>query len=270
MEESTRISKICIALSAITVVIVAMFRYKPLGSKRCFMAIENGEVIKQEGNCHTRMPPYCTFNYVLSLIGYDQGILIDEHRPKWPYEQDDMIYLDAWNKDQTPVTWRKSSSVWYSKKLVEKIGIEALEAYLDKMTYGNRDLSGYYHQPSELPWIESTLEISPYEQVWFIHKMLHKQLGISDHAYKMTKRIFYNRSFSTGWDLYGKGGSGHQTGYYRKVGVHSGIFLGWVEKGNRQIIFIATEESQGILGSEYVFKKAKSRALEQLDELLTA
>jgi beta-lactamase class D len=47
----------------------------------CFIAKENGKVLKSEGDCEKRYAPMSTFKIALSLIGFDSGILMDEMHP---------------------------------------------------------------------------------------------------------------------------------------------------------------------------------------------
>lgn len=83
-----------------------------------------------------------TFNIVLSLIGYDTGILKDETDPIWPFQEGYVDWRDDWKKEQTPRSWIKESCVWYSQELTKKLGMEKLQGYVTRFSYGNRDLSG--------------------------------------------------------------------------------------------------------------------------------
>lgn len=239
--------------------------------KNCFIAIENGQVVTKRGDCLKRESPYCTFNIVLSLIGFDQGVLKDEFHPVWPYKKGYVADFDNWKQDHNPTLWREHSCVWYSRLLAEEIGIKTLQEYVDGMTYGNRDLSGDEGLDNALTqsWMESSLEISPYEQVWFIHKMLNKEFAIREHAYEMTKRILYNNQLKDDWALYGKLGNGYQLSADRqkKLRTQSGWFVGWIEKGDRKIVFAALKKEQRPQ-RELVFKRARRDAIEALYEIL--
>lgn len=50
-------------------------------SENCFIAKENGKVLKSEGDCNSAYTPESTFKIALSLIGFDSGILKDEINP---------------------------------------------------------------------------------------------------------------------------------------------------------------------------------------------
>lgn len=71
----------------------------------CFIAKEKNQVLKTEGNCDKRYAPMSTFKIVLSLIGFDSGILVDEMHPVWPFKEGYVDWRDVWKQDQTPKSW---------------------------------------------------------------------------------------------------------------------------------------------------------------------
>jgi|AntRauTorckE5430_2_1112549.scaffolds.fasta_scaffold00046_5 beta-lactamase class D len=242
------------------------------GQKTCFIAMENGEIIYEKGICRIRKSPYCSFNYLLSLASYDMGILKDAHNPVLPYKSNYVAHFDSWRQDLDPQEWRKTSCVWYSQVLSKKMGLEALSRYVDMMDYGNHDLSGDFNKDNGLvqSWMESSLEISAYEQVVFLDRMLKRDFPISDHAYDMTTQIFYNKILKNDWKLYGKKGSGHRLSEDRKSKLESqaGLFVGWIEKGERQILFVSFIEDGNQYYNEYVFNRAYQYALKSLGLIL--
>lgn len=68
----------------------------------CFIAKENGKVLKTEGDCEKRYAPESTFKIPLSLIGFDSGILVDEMHPVWPFKEGYVDWQEVWKQDQTP------------------------------------------------------------------------------------------------------------------------------------------------------------------------
>lgn len=268
---SVRIRRSTVGLSLLLLILIPVFRYN-LGEKNCFIALEDGKIIYQEGDCFKRNSPYCTFNIVLSLIGFDTGVLIDEYNPVWPYYEGYVDWFDSWKQDHNPKLWRKNSCVWYSRVLTYQIGFEVLQQYVDMMSYGNRDISGDFGLDNSLTqsWIESSLEITPYEQVLFIDKMLAHHFPISEHAYDMTKRILYNNIMDNGWKLYGKVGSGQQWSKDKKSKLitQSGWFTGWIEKEDRKIIFAMLKEEGHIMHRELVFTRARSDTIQKLYKII--
>ncbi len=88
-------------------------------------------------------------------------------------------------------------------------------------------------------WLSSSLEISGLEQVTFLSKLLKGELPVSAHAHSMTKKILYMEDLQDGWKLYGKRARGVLLSEDRteKLEVQHGWFVGWIEKGDRVIIF---------------------------------
>lgn len=74
----------------------------------------------------------------------------------------------------------------------------------------------------------------------------------------MTKEILYIQELPGGWKLYGKTGNGRYLGELQQ-----GWFVGWIEKGGRQLVFvnhIADESKQ----STYASFRSKNEALTKL------
>ncbi|KJV81816.1 penicillin binding transpeptidase domain protein [Rickettsia hoogstraalii str. RCCE3] len=83
----------------------------------CFIVKENDKFIKQEGNCESRYAPCSTFKIVLSLMGYDDGFLIDETHPKLPFKEGYPAMLETWKQPHTPKEWMKNSCLGIRKSL---------------------------------------------------------------------------------------------------------------------------------------------------------
>ena len=54
----------------------------------------------------------------------------------------------------------------------------------------------------------SSIKISGEEQITFLQNLHDRKLGVSDHAYEMTKEILFIDILINGWSLYGKSGTG--------------------------------------------------------------
>jgi len=203
---------------------------------------QNEKVLQSEGDCNKCYAPCSTFKILLSLIGFDSGILTDETNPVWPFKQEYDAYRDAWKQDQTPITWIKESCVWYSQVLTQQLGVEKFQEYVTKFHYGNMDLSGDVGQNNGLTqaWLSSSLEISANEQLAFLEKLLAGQLPVSAHAHTMTQNILFVQEWPGGWKLYGKTGSGYllKPDRTEKLDIKHGWFVGWIEKDDQKIIFV--------------------------------
>ena len=218
---------------------IVFFSLSAHASDNCFIAKENGKIVKQEGKCDKRHSPFSTFKIPLALMGFDAGILhtpqkplveftpeIKESNASWYRPQTYPMHLFA-PRAQTPGTWMKYSVVWYSRYIVQKLGMEKFQHYVNQFEYGNRDLSGT-PQDEGVSWIRSSLQISPLEQIAFVEKLTKNNLPVSKQAQENTMKIMKLETIWDDWQLYGKTGGP----------IESGWFVGWIEKGSQLISFV--------------------------------
>jgi beta-lactamase class D len=120
--------------------------------------------------------------------------------------------LRAPRQDWWPAVWARDhhtlrtalagSVVWYYQELARRIGPQRMQAYLDDFDYGNRDISGGTDQF----WLTGGLRISPLEQVDFLRRFYHGELGISARTTNTVRELLvlekepgYRLSGKTGW-----------------------------------------------------------------------
>ena len=186
--------------------------------------------------CAQRTSPCSTFKVPLALMAFDAGILADENSSmKWDGTK---FSRDTWNRDQTATTWMQNSVVWFSQRLTPQLGLPKVKNYLAKFDYGNQDMSGGLTRA----WLESSLQISPDEQLRFWQKFWREQLPVSKHAFAMTKKITLVDTSPAGWTLHGKTGSGGagSRGPNQKSELWLGWFVGHVARGDREYLFVTT------------------------------
>jgi len=176
----------------------------------CFIASEKNHIIKQEGNCSKRHAPCSTFKIAISLMGYNEGILIDENIPEFSFKNNYTAYLESWKQPQNPTTWIKNSCVWFSRIITKKLGQKKFKDYIIKFNYGNKDILGDKGKNNGLTnsWLSSSLQISPIEQIKFLQKLNNNTLPVSLKAQKLTRNILFAKELINGWKLYGKTDTG--------------------------------------------------------------
>jgi beta-lactamase class D len=240
----------------------------------CFIAKENGKVLKSEGQCDKRYAPMSTFKIALALMGFDSGILIDDMHPVWPFKKGYVDFRDAWMQDQTPKSWIKESCVWYSQVLTKSLGMKKLQEYVTKFDYGNKDLSGDKGQNNGLTqaWLSSSLQISSVEQMNFLEKLLLNKLPVSPYAQAMTKNILFVEDLQNGWKFYGKTGTGSliNADGTKNPDLYHGWFIGWIEKGERRIIFsnhMNDDKKEDMLASLRAKADAKERLTKMIEQI---
>jgi beta-lactamase class D len=248
-----------------------LFSSPAMAYANCFLAKENNQIITQEGDCKSRHAPCSTFKIAISLMGYDDGFLIDETHPQLPFKEGYVDYIESWRQPQNPTSWLKNSCVWYSQLITQNLGMDKFKKYLQKFNYGNQDSSGDKGKNNGLTksWLSSSLKISPIEQVAFLQKFLNNKLPVSATSNKMTKNILFIEDLPGGWKLYGKTGTGYglnKDGSKNKA-IQAGWFVGWIQKNNRNIVLANYMEEPD--HKEYVVsKKARQGAKERLIKLI--
>ncbi len=174
--------------------------------------------------CEERTSPCSTFKVPLALMAFDSGILEDETSPmKWDGTK---TSRDEWNRDQTAATWMQNSVVWFSQRLTPQLGMERVKAYLSGFDFGNQDMAGGL----TTAWLESSLKISPDEELRFWQRFWSEELPVSKHAFDMTKKLTFVEVSRSGWTLHGKTGSGLGLGW----------FVGHVARGAREYVFVTS------------------------------
>lgn len=226
----------------LTFVSLLIYSLPTNASDNCFIALENGHVVKQEGPSEIRHSPYSTFKIAISLMGFDSEILTSSQNPlitfspeiqkdfdKWYGPQKKFPTMLFWPLDQTPLSWMRYSVVWYSQYVTKELGRDKFQNYVNALDYGNKDVSGTLPKKEGLleSWLNSSLQISPLEQVTFLEKLSSLNLPVSQHAQKETIKIMRMETIWDDWKMFGKTGGGKQEGW----------FVGWVEKGDRRIVF---------------------------------
>lgn len=179
----------------------------------------------------TQASPFSTFKIIATLIGLKNEVIKDKNS-KMNYSGIEYP-LDAWNDNLSLEQAFKSSCVWYFRQLIDKVGQNEVDRELKKISYGNCDISewdGSNTNPmSDLNgfWINSSLKISPVEQVNVLMKIFEKQNIYSPDNVKILKDIMLVEDNKTN-KIYGKTGSGPNGQAW---------FVGFKESNNKRIYF---------------------------------
>ena len=193
-----------------------------------------GKWLVHEGVCDQRMPPMSTFKLPIALMGYDAGVLRDEHAPLLPFKQGYPDWRPVWRQPHDPSSWMKESVVWYSQQVTLQLGGPRFAGYVKRFGYGNADVSGDAGKDNGLTesWLGSSLRISPDEQVAFLRRVVNRELGLAAAAYAHSATLTKVDVPAEGWQVHGKTGSGSAG-----PGQSLGWYVGWMSKGQRTIVF---------------------------------
>ncbi len=185
-----------------------------------------------------RTAPESTYKIYDALFGLEKGVIAPDNsfmawdRTEHPFK--------AWNRDQDLPSAMQASVNWYFQKIDEQLGTSAIRKYVKEIGYGNRntdsDLSSY--------WMQSTLKISPVEQVELLIDLYHNNFGFMPENIDAVKDSIYLPS-STDEKLYGKTGTGRVDG--QDV---NGWFIGFWETADNTCFFATNIQSDsGATGS---------------------
>ncbi|MFW9875876.1 MAG: penicillin-binding transpeptidase domain-containing protein [Candidatus Thorarchaeota archaeon] len=129
------------------------------------------------------LSPCSTFKIFNSLAALDSKVLKNENSLKiW---EGNKYSITSWNKNHTLKSAIRNSVVWYFKEVAKDIGTNRMQNYLNRANYGNKDISGGITKF----WLNSSLKITPKEQIQFMKRLYSNKLPFSSHAVEITKSI---------------------------------------------------------------------------------
>ena len=200
--------------------------FKEYDGSFVLLDLESGHYqVYNDANSKKRVSPDSTYKIISSLVGLETEVVTNENAQM---EWDGTIYpFEQWNKDQTLTSATINSVSWYFQKVDSLVGKTRIESYLKQMGYGNVDLSGGINEF----WLESSLKISPIEQVKILEKLYTYELPFSRRNIDIVKKTI-KLSDQDKITLYGKTGTGIVNGNQL-----NGWFVGFVESKGKVFAF---------------------------------
>ncbi|WP_368297934.1 BlaR1 family beta-lactam sensor/signal transducer [Cytobacillus firmus] len=189
-------------------------------------------LIHNKNQSTSRVSPNSTYKIYSALLGLESGSITDENSSaKW----NGLTYpIDSWNGDQDLTSAIRNSVTWYFQSLDKQVQPGRIQTFLDRIRYGNRDLSGGIEEY----WLESSLKISPVEQVQLLKNFYVNQFGFKEKNIQIVKdSIKLERN--EGAILSGKTGTGTVNG--KNI---NGWFIGYVESGQDTYFFATNIQNE--------------------------
>lgn len=187
----------------------------------------------------TRRSPCSTFKIISSLIALENGIIEPDHSVHtWSGE---IFWNENWNRD---IGFREAfhtSCVWYFREIVNETGPELIQTELDKLQYGNCDISdweGHLNTNNNNPaltgfWIESSLMISPKEQTEVMERIFGTDSVYTEKTRKELKQVMLvSEQDEADLPIYGKTGMGKDSGV-----VVDAWFTGFAERAEGNLYY---------------------------------
>ena len=172
-----------------------------------------------------RVAPDSTYKIYDALFGLEEGVITPEdsfiawNGKNYPFE--------TWNSNQTLQSAMTSSVNWYFQAIDEQLASTNIRNYIQQIGYGNENVSGRL----STYWLESSLKISPVEQVKLLTKLQNNSLGFSSENINAVKDAICLSSSDAG-TFYGKTGTGRVDG--QDV---NGWFIGYIETADNTYFF---------------------------------
>ena len=172
-----------------------------------------------------RVAPNSTYKIYDALFGLEEGVITPENTfIAW----DGKNYpFDTWNYDQTLQSAMSNSVNWYFQSLNEQLGVPSVHKYIQQIKYGNENMSGDFSSY----WMESSLKISPIEQVELLTKLQNNSFSFAPENINAVKDSICISSSDAG-SFYGKTGTGRVNG--QDV---NGWFVGLLETADHTYFF---------------------------------
>lgn len=160
--------------------------------------------------CRQEKSPCSTFKIISTLLGLQNGVIIDESSTMG-YDGTD-YGNPAWNGNLTLEEAFQQSCIWYFREVIDSVGKDKIQEGLNELQYGNCDISewnGSGINPMEKLngfWLDSSLKISPLEQVEVLERIFEGQNDYESANIEILKRIMLIDESDT-QKIYGKTGT---------------------------------------------------------------
>lgn len=209
--------------------------------------------------------PCSTFKIVSSLAGLETGVIVPGDSVRTWNGRD--YWMEEWNQDLDFERAFRASCVWYFREVTDEIGKEAIQEELNRLQYGNRDISdwgGELNTNNSDPtltgfWIESSLKISAAGQVGVMERIFGEDSIYKPETIEQLKQVMAVPDAGTECAVYGKTGMGKAGGI-----VVDSWFTGFAEcdSGNKYFCVYLGETQ----GAEVSSAKAREIAIKIITE----
>jgi beta-lactamase class D len=190
------------------------------------------------------IPPCSTFKIWNTLIGLETGLISSAEEDFFKWDGVNRAF-PGWNRDLTLKEAFQVSCVPAFQRLARQIGPERMQIWIDKIEFGDRDISAGI----DVFWLPAkdrkTILISAKEQAFMMSKLVMGRLPFSVNSLTVLKEIMTAKKTGHGI-LYGKTGSGaDEKGTYTL-----GWFVGYVESDGKTYAFACTAKGENIMGND--------------------
>lgn len=216
------------------------------GSFVLYNSQENAWSVYNPDNARKRVSPNSTYKIYDALLGLESGVISPENSViSWNGEA---CPFEAWEADQDLNSAIKNSVNWYFQSIDSQLGSDAIKSFLQTIQYGNQKISSDIN----LYWTDSSLKISPLEQVELLKKFNENEFHFSPDNISAVKKALQLSSSDAG-NFFGKTGTGRIE--ERDV---NGWFVGYVETLDNTYYFSVNIEADSSASGSVAAKIARS------------
>ena len=195
------------------------------GSFVLYNSRENTWSVYDPDNARKRISPNSTYKIYDALLGLESGVISPESSViSWNGEA---CPFEAWEGDQDLNSAMKNSVNWYFQSIDSQLGSDSIKSFLHTVQYGNQQTGS----DMDLYWTDSSLKISPLEQVELLKKFNENEFHFSPDNISAVKKALQLSSSDAG-KFFGKTGTGRIDN--RDV---NGWFVGYVETSDNTYYF---------------------------------
>lgn len=192
--------------------------------------------------CAAKVAPCSTFKIWNSAIGLQLGLVASPDAPFWKWDGVKRDVAPGWNQDQTLRSAFAVSCVPAYQALARQIGQARMQEWLDRLGYGDRDISSGV----DVFWLPApgrkTILLSAIEQAELTARLAKGDVPFSARTQAALKEIMKVQSTAKG-TLYGKTGTGTDHG------TRIGWFVGYVVSSGSAYAFACRLEGDGVMGT---------------------
>lgn len=195
------------------------------GSFVLFDEAHNTWKVFNEEFASLRVAPDSTYKIYDALFALEEGIISSKYSNiKWNKEK---YPFPEWEKNHDLNSAMAYSVNWYFQTIDAKLGFRKIHSFLKNIDYGNQTTS----HNIETYWSDSSLKISPVEQVKLLQKFHQNTFSFSNENIQTVKNALLLSS-NKKYSLFGKTGTGRING-----NDINGWFIGFIETDNNTYYF---------------------------------
>lgn len=206
--------------------------------------LSDNAIIYDSSMANSRNTPCSSFKIWNTLFGIENGFIQSESDQFYKWDGNER-FIPEWNMDLSLKDAFQFSCVPAYQGLAIKIGEKAMREWVEKINYGDKDISSGLDDF----WLprkgKKSIKIAPLEQANLIKKLLKRQLGFGEKSLNILEAVMHHKTTAIG-SMYGKTGSGQNVDDIQDNDI--GWYVGYVAGKNGQYAFACLIRNKSTTG----------------------